>query len=213
MGGDTENAARHFADALRAQPSYVAALDGRARVRAAEGDSAGAIEDLTAIVRRLPLPSYAIGLGELLEARGEHDRAGEQYAIVRTWIALARANGVATDLETALFDADHGDRAAALRSAQAEWKRRQAVQVADALAWALHVNGRDREALAYAERATATGYRNALFRYHRGMIEKSLGKRAAARRSLTAALDLNPEFSPVHAPRARAALADLREES
>jgi tetratricopeptide (TPR) repeat protein len=211
--GDTETASRHFADALRAQPSYVPALDGRARVRAADGDSAGAAEDLTNIVRRLPLPSYAMGLGELLEARGEHGRAKEQYAIVRTWTALARANGVATDLETALFDADHGDRAAALRSARAEWGRRHAVHVADALAWALHVNGHDREALTYAERATATGYRNALFRYHRGMIEQSLGMRAAARRSLTSALELNPDFSPVHAPRARAALAGRRGES
>jgi Flp pilus assembly protein TadD len=76
----------------------------------------------------------------------------------------------------------------------------------DALAWALHVNGRDREALGYARLAARTGYRNALFRYHRGMIEKSLGDRAAARRSLAGALRLNPRFSEMHAPKAREAL-------
>jgi hypothetical protein len=41
------------------------------------------------------------------------------------------------------------------------------------------------------------------------MIERALGLRDAARRSLTGALHLNPRFSPLLAPRARAALAEL----
>lgn len=83
------------------------------------------------------------------------------------------------------------------------------MHVADALAWALHVNGRDTEALGYARRALRHGYRDATFLYHLGMIEKSLGRRADARRDLAAALRLNPAFSVHHAPPARAALADL----
>jgi Flp pilus assembly protein TadD len=83
------------------------------------------------------------------------------------------------------------------------------VHVADALGWALHANGRDAEALTYAGKANATGYRNASFRYHLGMIEKALGKRGDARRDLAGALALNKNFSPLYAPRARAALASL----
>ncbi|MGW4109190.1 tetratricopeptide repeat protein, partial [Streptomyces sp. NPDC004976] len=97
----------------------------------------------------------------------------------------------------------------ALRAARAEWDRRHSVHTADALAWALHVNGRDEEALRYARRATATGYRNAVFLYHRGMIEKAAGHDRAARGSLSAALELNPGFSPPGARAARAALKDL----
>ena len=41
------------------------------------------------------------------------------------------------------------------------------------------------------------------------MIEKALGRTAQARRDLTAALSLNPHFSALHAPRAKAALASL----
>jgi hypothetical protein len=41
------------------------------------------------------------------------------------------------------------------------------------------------------------------------MIEKALGRTADARRDLTAALRLNPHFSALHAPLARAALAAL----
>lgn len=210
--GDREAASGHLADALRADPSYVPARDGRARLRAADGDTAGAVRDLTAIVRQLPLPSYAVSLGETFEVRGQRDKAREQYAVAHTWAALAGASGVGTDLEVALFEADHGDRAAALRAARAEWNRRHSLPVADALAWALHVNGRDAQALDYARQAARTGYRNALFRYHRGMIEKSLGQSEAARRSLTQALDQGPGLSPLQAARARAALAKLREQ-
>ena len=63
--------------------------------------------------------------------------------------------------------------------------------------------------LTYARRANGLGYRNALFRYHLGMIERSLARTADARRDLAAALRLNPHFSFLHAPLAKAALASL----
>jgi tetratricopeptide (TPR) repeat protein len=207
--GDYQDARRRFDAALRADPSYLAALDGRARVRAALGDLAGATRDHQQVAARLPLPGYLTALGELYQAQGRPDKAREQYRVVDVWVAIAKANGVTTDLETALFQADHGDRAAALRAARAERARRASIHVEDALAWALHVNGEDREALAHAREAARTGYRNALFLYHRGMIERALGMRDAARASLRAALQLNPRFSPLLAPRARAALAQL----
>ncbi|MEU4745401.1 hypothetical protein AB0G02_33745, partial [Actinosynnema sp. NPDC023658] len=52
---------------------------------------------------------------------------------------------------------------------------RQHVLVADALAWALHLNGRDEEALTFADRAASTGWHNAVFLYHRGVILAGLG--------------------------------------
>jgi tetratricopeptide (TPR) repeat protein len=84
------------------------------------------------------------------------------------------------------------------------------VFVADALAWALHLDGRDTEALTYPERAASTGWRNATFSYHRGMILAALGRNAEAVTALTEALHINPNFSVAGAPAARAALADLR---
>jgi Flp pilus assembly protein TadD len=77
------------------------------------------------------------------------------------------------------------------------------------MAWALHTNGRDAEALEYADRAAALGWRNAAFGYHRGMILAALGRSAEAEAQLTDALAINPHFSPLHAPRARAALDQL----
>lgn len=207
--GDYPAALRHYARALAADDTHLPALEGRARAEAAGGDQDGAVRDLEDVVARSPLPGPLVALGELYEARGEEGRAREQYALVDAWTALARAGGVDVDLDTALAAADHGDEAAALRAARAEWDRRRTVHTADALAWALHVNGRDGEALPYARRATATGYRNAAFLHHLGMIERAVGREPDARRHLTAALDLNPGFSPLGAREARTALKDL----
>lgn len=215
--GDLVRADREYAKALRVSPGHVPALDGRARVRAGRGDVAGALTDRAEIVRRLPLPQYLTEYGELLESTGRRDEAKRQYAVAAAWARIAAANGVDADLETALFESDHGDPEAALRAARAEYGRRCpgrgvrqcSVHAADALAWALHVNRRDAEALRYARQATATGYRRAQFRFHLGVIEKALGKRADARRDLAESLRGNPRFSPLWAPRAKAALDDL----
>ncbi|SOD87686.1 lipopolysaccharide assembly protein LapB [Streptomyces sp. Ag109_G2-15] len=207
--GEYPTALTYYARALAADENYLPALEGRARAQAASGHRDEAIKGLETVVSRYPLPGPLVELGELYEARGaagDKARARDQYALVDAWIALARANGVNADLDTALAAADHGDKASALRAARAEWARRHTVHTADALAWALHVNGRDKEALPYARRATATGYRNAAFLYHRGMIELATGHAEDGRACLRAALKLNPGFSPLGAARARRAL-------
>ncbi|WP_329215854.1 tetratricopeptide repeat protein [Streptomyces sp. NBC_01485] len=210
--GDYPSALTHYARALAADENYLPALEGRARAQAAIGQQAEAIKGLELIVARYPLPGPLVELGELYDARGaEGDaaKAQDQYVLVDAWTAIARANGVNADLDTALAAADHGDKATALRAARDDWSRRHTVHTADALAWALHVNGKDAEALPYARQATATGYHNAAFLYHRGVIEKATGHAADARTHLSAALKLNPGFATLGAREARTALKTL----
>ena len=82
--------------------------------------------------------------------------------------------------------------------------------MADALAWQLHANHRDAEALDYANQALRLGTRNPVFLFHRAVIEQSLGQAAAAQRDLEAALALNPRFSILHADAAAPMLTELR---
>lgn len=211
--GDYDDALISYARALAADDSYLPALEGRARAQAAKGDRAAAIKGMERVVQRYPLPQPLVELGELYEARGkagDSRKARDQYELVNAWVALARANGVDADLDTALAAADHGDHEAALKAARDEWARRHTVHTADALAWALHVSGRDAEALPHAREATATGFRNAVFLYHRGVIERATGHRKAARATLASALELNPGFSPLGAESAREALKAAR---
>ena len=124
---------------------------------------------------------------------------------------LFRANGVNIDLEISLYSADHRVHlATGLRAARAEYARRKSVFVADALAWQLHVNGRDAEAIGHADEALRLGTRSALFHFHRAMIERLLGRADAARADLEQALAINSHFSILHAPEAAGALAALR---
>jgi tetratricopeptide (TPR) repeat protein len=207
--GDLAGAGGWYAEGLRRAPDYLPLLSGRARVAAAQGRFAAAIADYRTLVARQPQPGYLIEYGDLLAARGDAAGAAAQYAVLRTEEKLFAAQGVNVDLELALFDADHGAPARALTEARAEYAVRRSVAVEDGLGWALHVNGRDADALPHARAAVRLGTRSALFRYHLGAIEAALGDRAGARRDLAGALGLNPHFSPLHAPRAQAALRRL----
>lgn len=207
--GDVQTAGERYSAALQADPSSVLSLVGTARVAAARGDSETALRDYRRLTEARPEVLFVNEFGEYLASLGRDREAAEQFGVVGVTSRLFAANGVNVDLELSLFEADHGDPAAALRSAEAEWGRRQSITTADAYAWALHVNGRDEQALSIARQALQLNTPNASFTYHLGMIEKALGQTDAARAHLQRALEINPNFSWWGAPRAKAALAEL----
>ena len=207
--GDYDLAAQHYADGLQRDPENVAILAGQAKVTAAKGDVDKAAATYAEVVERLPQPTYLVEYGELLESMGDQAKAQEQYDVADAISALFTDAGVTPDIEIAIYEADHGRPELALEIAEAQYATRRSVQVEDALAWALHVNGRDREALDHALAAQQLGTRNATWDYHRGMIQAALGLDDDAHASLTLALETNPAFSPLHAPLAKAALQAL----
>ena len=185
--GDLDGAAAAYDAGLRLQPDDAVLLAGQAEVAAARGDVDAALAGYAAAAERSPLPSVA-----------------------RLAFGATATGGVDTDRDTAVFDADHGRPEQALASARGAAAREGGVFVDDALGWSLHANGDDAAALAHLVDATRLGTPRASFWYHRGVVEAALGRDAEAAASLETALGLNPAFSPVHAPRARALLAELR---
>jgi tetratricopeptide (TPR) repeat protein len=207
---DMATAERYYLQGTRIDPMFVPNDEGLAKVEAARGRTAAALRDYASVTARYPLPQYVLEYGDLARSAGEGDLADQQYQLFHVEVRLFAANGVDTNLETALFDADHrSDLAAGLAAARAEWAARTSINVADALAWELYANGRPREALGYAERALAIGTQNASFSFHKAMIELALGRRAAARADLTRAMRINPRFSFLWAATARSALERL----
>lgn len=205
--GDARTALREAGAGLAALPGDASLLDVRARARSALGDTRGALKDSKAAVAVTPLPQYLLSLGELYESLGQDARAREQYAVLRAQEKLRRATGsTPPDSDAVLFEADHGDPRQAVTLGRAAVRNRPFLAVQDAYAWALHRAGRDKEALVQADHSLALGTRSALYRYHRGLIHQALGDREAARADLRTALALEPHFSPLHAPAARAAL-------
>lgn len=207
--GDPNGALDKYREALAASPTDIQALAGKAKAEAALGQNLTAIDDYTAVVARAPEPGLVLEFGEFLQSTGRVDDAKAQYDIVEATQRLFEANGVEPDATPTLFAADHGLAAAALANAEKGIKTRPFAVMQDAYAWALHVNGRDAEALASLQPALQLGSRSALLHYHAGMIHLSLGHRELAQAELATALSINPFFHPLAAPIATQALNTL----
>jgi tetratricopeptide (TPR) repeat protein len=210
--GGVAAAGAWFRRARAADPASIEAEAGLALVAWARGDLDRAVAGYEDLVARYPTPEHVGVLGDLYAASGDRRAAVAQHQLVRAEARLFRANGVNTDLELALFEADHADGGSArtaLRAARAEWGRRRSVQVADAYAWALHATGLDRRASALSAQALRLGTRNALFLFHAGMIQLGLAHEERAERLLRDAFDVNPNFSVRWSPVLRVTLATL----
>jgi tetratricopeptide (TPR) repeat protein len=204
--GDLRGAQAAYRQALSRLPRYVPASAGLAGVEAARGDFAGAIRRLRDAVERLPLPQYVIALGETELAAGRAPQARRDLALVGAEERLLRAGGVNTDVDLALFEANHGSATRAVVLARRAWSAAPSVRSADALGWALTQAGRPAAGLTWARRALRLGSADASFLYHAGMSARAAGRQQLARTYLHRSLARNPRFSPLYAPRARRAL-------
>ena len=225
-------AARHaYAAALSALPGHIPARAGRARLAAviafaapsrAAIDRRGvpnrasshrrdwvtshdldlAIARWRRVVARLPLPEYAVALGEAELAAGRRAAARRDLALVRAQQRLLAGAGVGTDVEMALFEADHGDPQRGLGLARRAWANAPSVRSADAVGWALTRSGRPVAGLEWAQRALKLGSVDPLFRFHAGMAAVAAGDRAGGRRELRTALAHGLATRPWQAQRA-----------
>jgi tetratricopeptide (TPR) repeat protein len=209
--GDLEKARTQYEKSLQTLDGYVAGQAGLAKVAAAGGDFDTAISLYQAAIRAIPLPEFVIALGDVYAAAGQPDAASEQYALVDAMIQLYASNGVDTDLEMALFLADHDrDLDRALEQARAGFEHRPSIKAADVLAWTLYKTGNFAEAQKYSQEALKLGTDDALMLFHAGMIESALGNAETARSYLERAIEINPHFSVLHLPVARETLSQLK---
>jgi tetratricopeptide (TPR) repeat protein len=209
--GDLSSAEAEYQKALVHSPGYFHAQAGLARVMAGRDQYAEAIAIYGEVVDRIPIPEYVIALGDVHRAAGHSQEAAKLYALVRLQQRLYQANGVNTDLEMALFDADQDqDLDGALTRARQEYQRRPSIWAADVMAWTLYKKGAHQEALGYSQEALKLGTKDALLLFHAGMINYQLGNRQEARALLEQALSINPYFSVLYQDQAKGTLEELR---
>ncbi len=171
LSGDPAGAGRELGAALGALPDYPPALLLQGRLALAEGKADMAVAALQRAVEIEPLPDLLWTYAEALRETGQAEKADA----VETQIAVA---GPRDDPRTcALFLATRGrDVAVALTLAEAELKNRADYFTHDALAWALHANGRSEEALAEIDLALAGDTVDARLFLHAAVISKAVGE-------------------------------------
>ena len=199
-------AGRAFRMALAAVPGHPAASAGMARFAAATGRDDLALARWRRLVTRMPLPEYAIALGEAELAAGRTAAAERAFDLVRAQERIQRDAGVDVDAELAVFEASHGSAARAVRLGRRAWASAPSVRSADALGWALTRAGRPHAGLRWADRALALGWRDPLALHHAGLAALAAGERAEGERRLRAALRGGLAIHPLLAAEAREAL-------
>jgi tetratricopeptide (TPR) repeat protein len=198
-----------YQKALRLQPGLVLAEFGEARVEVARGRRGAAIERLRALTQRLPVTNAVALLGDLQERAGQTVAAARSFDLVRTIGKLQRSSGQVTDLEMAIFEADHAGDAASAAGAVALARRAydarpDNVFVNDAVAWSLYRSGDIAGALPYVDRALRIGTPDALLHFHAAVVFDAAGQADRARTEIGDALASNPWFSARYHDRAEA---------
>ncbi|MBA2720388.1 MAG: tetratricopeptide repeat protein [Chloroflexi bacterium] len=207
--GDPAAAAAAYEAGLDLVPDHAPSLAGQGRLAVGAGRLDEAIARFERAAAVVPLPEYIIALGDAQSAAGRDADAARSFELARAEIQLFRAAGVIVDVDLALFEADHGDPAAALRFATAAHDAAPTVRTSDAIGWAMHRLGRDKEAATHAADALRLGSIDPLLRYHAGAIAAGLGDVTAARRDLERALATDPGFSATGAAEVRRLLDGL----
>ena len=205
--GDYQRAEKYYRDSLATFPNYFRSLASLGRVRAAQGDISGAIEQYETVVRILPDPNFVASLGDLYKLAGRGADAANQYTLVEQIGHLTALSGTLYNRQLALFYADHDLKPDdAYSNAVKEYEVRRDIYGADAVAWTALKAGKIIEAQAAIKEALKLSTKDAKLYYHAGMIASAAGNREEAVRLLKIALALNPAFDPLQAENAKKAL-------
>jgi len=168
--GRPEDARREYAHADFVFPGHPFASDGLARVDAAEGHYARALERVAARIADSPAPSEIAFAGDLLEHLGRHDEAEQQFRLAESsWMADAPEPA-----RLARFLAEHGrhiDQALTLLDKTSA--DRHDIFTEDARAWAYFQSGWLDRARAAAAQALRTGSVDKDIRRHAEAIDRA----------------------------------------
>ncbi|MHB1007613.1 MAG: tetratricopeptide repeat protein [Chloroflexota bacterium] len=203
-GGQPVEAQASAERALVLVPGNQGARYAKAASLRAQGDARGALAELKSLGAEAPEETaFQLEMAHAYADLGDYPTAGDVVAR----LAEARSGEVAALLGAAHF---HLDRAYQVERAVGLAER--AVVVAptdpaawDAFGWALHLGGREGEAVVALTRAAALDPLAPTVRYHLGVVYERQGALSQARAAYLRALDLAP-FVP-QAPRVRQALA------
>lgn len=165
--GHIAEARQAFVMASQAYRGHPFAVLGYAKVLAAEGHAADALQLLESLEHQTP--DVHARMGDLLERLGRRDEAAKQFALAEA----AWRSEAPEPKNLAKFLADHGKAAEAVVVAEQAAAARQDIFTEDALAWSYFKAGRVGDARTAMARALRTGTRDRDIRTHADAIAAS----------------------------------------
>lgn len=189
--GKTADAENLLRKALALFPGYHYALGNLAKVRIQQKRYSEAVDLLTQRYHAAPHAENLYDLAEALQLAGRKAEADKAFADFERKSLLETNRADNSNHELIFYYADHAHHPEkALEVAKREYARRHDVFTLDSYAWALHVNGQDKEAWQQIETALAVGIRDGRILRHAGEIALATGDRAAAERYLQQSAEL-----------------------
>jgi tetratricopeptide (TPR) repeat protein len=202
LRGETDDAGRVLENALELMPDYHYALAGLAQVRSAEGRYEDAVKLFRRRYELAPHPENLFDLGVALRNAGKFKAAKAALAEFERRALEESAGWDNANRELVTYYVDYkGQPESALRIAEREIVRRRDVFTLDAYAWALHRNGRSREAIKHSQSALAVGSIDPTVLYHAGVIAIAAGEPETARKHLERSLEVNGRSAVASAAR------------
>ncbi len=142
------------------------------------------------------MPEYLIALGDVYTITGDKEKAEEQYQKVKFIITMFKEKGVDTDLELALFNADHNrNLKESLKDAQSSLENgSQGIKVYHTLAWTNYKLGNYEEAEKNIIQALRLNTKDPLMYFHAGKIYNKTCKTEKAKVYYEFELKTNPFY-------------------
>jgi tetratricopeptide (TPR) repeat protein len=174
LAGRTDLAEQVVEEALKTFPNYHYALAKLGQVRMKQGRAKEAAQLMTKRYEIAAHPENLFEAAAAMHAAGQTKDAREAFRKFEKEALAESMNVDNANRELAIYYLDYANKPKeALRLAKMQFDRRQDVHTMSVYAWALHKNGRAKDAFELTERATAIGTRDARVRYYAGAIAKA----------------------------------------
>jgi len=196
IAGRTDDADTLLTQALAVFPGYHYALGNLAKVRIVQKRYDEAVTLLRQRYESAPHAENLFDLAEALQFAKRKSEAKQAFVEFERKSLLESVRKDNSSRELIFYYADYAKQPAkALKIAEQEHAWRHDVYTLDAYAWALHVNGNDKEAQKQIETALAVGICDSKIFDHAGEIALRLGNLAAAQRYLRMSASLHATAS------------------
>jgi tetratricopeptide (TPR) repeat protein len=193
MNGKIEIAEKLLDQALTLFPQYHYALAQMAKVRTSQRRYKDAVELLRMRYQAAPHPENLYDFAVVLKKAGSDKEAKHAFIEFEKKALEESDSSDNSNRELIFYYADHARRPLkALDVANKEIGRKRDVYTRDALAWALHVNGKNKEAQEQIDAVLAVGIRDAQIFFHAGRIALKLKDRITSVHYLKRTLETNP---------------------